>query len=624
MERFKILYEALCAAVADGWCVLDADGAVEHCNDAFASIGGLDAEAAVGVDFVQLLVAHRLSLREVPGGRPLETVQSIASQAALVLESVDNDTQYPVTVRSLPHGGWAVHLQAVGEGRRASHWECSVDYLRAALDVVDVGVLICGPDGRTVYYNGTASEMLGSALTMGANVGKLEFVHRTNNELLMPHVLAEVLVEGEPAALTHNVAFLSGGEERAIELSAVPLLDGGAVVGAAVAFRDVTGLRRTEDELRRAQHIESVATLAGGIAHDFNNVLTAVLGNITLAKVGLVNDDDQRTALDEAEEAAVEAKGLTQQLLVFSHGGVPVRSAASIAETVSDSAGFVVRGSNVKCSVSAPEKPWPVQVERDQLSQLIQNLVLNAKEAMPEGGIVTISVENRHVSKQQNELPAGRYVCISVQDEGFGIPRKNLSRVFEPYFTTKPNGSGLGLAVAYSIVKNHDGYFQLSSEPGSGTTAAIYFPTLEPSEAKTPENQDVELFLGKKVLVMDDEALIRSVLSKMLRRLGCRSSSAQNGNEAVYLYQRAFDSGRPFDLVILDLTVPGGMGGKDAMVRIREADPSARVVVSSGYSNDPVMADHQRFGFDGVISKPYSLADLSAALGAVFSTPRED
>jgi CheY-like chemotaxis protein len=168
-------------------------------------------------------------------------------------------------------------------------------------------------------------------------------------------------------------------------------------------------------------------------------------------------------------------------------------------------------------------------------------------------------------------------------------------------------------------VKNHDGYFQLSSEPGVGTTAAVYFPSAELAGEQKKKDENVELFLGKKVLVMDDEALIRSVLSKMLRRLGCRSSAAENGNEAVYLYQRAFDSGRPFDLVILDLTVPGGMGGKDAMVRIREIDPEARVMLSSGYSNDPVMADYERFGFNGVISKPYSLADLSSALGELFS-----
>lgn len=621
MERFKILYDALCELTEDGWCVLDQRGAVEYCNPAFAVMVGIDTAAALGVDFLQLLSAHRIGVYRLPEARSIETIAAVDDGMSLRLVSAADRTKYAATVIRLDGGGFAIRVSCQsGAPDGSSATGMSADaHLRAALDVIDVGVLVCGPDGRTVYYNGAAKEILGDSLSMGCNVGKLRFVHRRLNDPVMPQVLADVLVEGESVSLSHNVALISAEDERAAEMTAVPLLNGGSVVGAVVAFRDVTAVRRTEEELRRAQHIESVATLAGGIAHDFNNVLTAVLGNITLAKVGLVGDEEQRTALDDAEEAAAEAKGLTQQLLVFSHGGVPVRSAASIEEVVGDSAGFVVRGSNVKCSVAAPEKPWPVRVERDQLSQLVQNLVLNAKEAMPEGGIVAITIENRHLSKQKGEIPAGRYVVVSVKDAGFGIPRKNLDRVFEPYFTTKTNGSGLGLAVAYSIVKNHDGYFQLSSDPGVGTTAAVYFPSAEIAGEPKKKDENVELFLGKKVLVMDDEALIRSVLSKMLRRLGCRSSAAENGNEAVYLYQRAFDSGRPFDLVILDLTVPGGMGGKDAMVRIREIDSEARVMLSSGYSNDPVMADYERFGFNGVISKPYSLADLSDALGEVFS-----
>lgn len=632
MERLKILYHVLSEATGDGWCVLDPSGAVIHCNPAFGTLTGSDPDVATGVDVVQLLASHRLTIVDKGGKVVLaDKVDALVDRESLYLAEFGKTHGAPVRVFRISESSsvsFAMLISAEGSERSVSSIGPGSDStepsqeemhrLKSALDVVDEAVFVVGRDGRPVFANARARDMV----ELGQHSGTVEGIpvmRTTDRELLMPGMLADVLVEGETIAIAHNAVLATpGGEDRAIELTGTPIRRDDAVCGAIVTIRDVSILRRTEDELRRAQHIESVASLAGGIAHDFNNVLTAVLGNINLAKIGCDCEDEQRHALEDAEEAAAEARGLTQQLLVFSHGGVPVRESASIAEIVSDSAGFVVRGSNVKCCFTTAEAPWPVRIDRDQISQVIQNLVLNSKEAMPEGGIISITLQNRHFSQRKDDIPSGRYVAISIKDEGFGIPRKNLSRVLEPYYTTKPDGSGLGLAVAYSIVKNHDGYLQISSEPGEGTTAVVYLPALQRKhEVKLP-TQTGRLHLGKRVLVMDDEALIRSVLTKMLRRLGCRSSAAENGNEAVYLYQRAFDSGHPFDLVILDLTVPGGMGGKDALARIKEMDPGAKVLVSSGYSNDPVMSDFQQFGFEDVITKPYSLADLSAVLDRVF------
>ena len=296
---------------------------------------------------------------------------------------------------------------------------------------------------------------------------------------------------------------------------------------------------------------------------------------------------------------------------------------ASIADLIRDSSAFVLSGSNVRCEYNLPDDLWSVEIDKGQMSQVIQNLVMNADEAMPEGGRINIGAKNTVIKRKEAlPLPKGNYVEVTVVDHGVGIPREHLDRIFEPYFTTKQKGSGLGLATAYSIIKSHDGYVTTESELGVGTTLRIYLPASRkriPRRAKEVVQQPSLLPGRGRVLVMDDEEVIRNILSKMLPHAGYDVELTSDGAEAIEHYARAKESGQPFTAVIMDLTIPGGMGGKEAIKKLLEIDPNARVIVSSGYSTDPIMSDFKEYGFSGVVAKPYQIAEIEKALRNVLT-----
>ncbi|MHB8483216.1 MAG: hybrid sensor histidine kinase/response regulator [Nitrospiria bacterium] len=381
------------------------------------------------------------------------------------------------------------------------------------------------------------------------------------------------------------------------------------------AISDITLRKRAEEELFQATRLESVGLLAGGIAHDFNNILTVIIGNLSLARIYLGPEHKAFQKLGESEKAALRGQMVTRQLLTFSKGGRPIRKNILMTPLLKESAHFVLQGSNVKCEFLLPETLWPVEVDEGQISQVIHNLMINAQKAMPAGGMIQINGENVVLDKEAGQpLPPGKYIRITIRDEGEGIPPENLARVFEPFFTTRPDGHGLGLATAYWIIKRHDGRLTVESAPGEGATFFIYLPASGRMLLDTDKDADTDTDIltgGGRVLFMDDEAAIREIANEILTRLGYEVMCCEEGRGAVERYREARESGRPFDVVILDLTVAGGMGGRETVEKLRKIDPKVRAIVSSGYSDHPVLAEFKEYGFSERIAKPYTLESLS-------------
>jgi len=472
---------------------------------------------------------------------------------------------------------------------------------------------------RVVYANDRCLEVMGySRDTLCAST--FDFM-----QLIVPESRAAVgaafarHAQGEDVP-PYEYALVTADARRLDAIISTKLITYGGSHAIRGIITDITERKRYEAELLRTQKLESVGVLAGGIAHDFNNLLTAILGNISLARHCAANPGGAAAWLHEAEKAALRARDLTVQLLTFSRGGAPVRRALCLLGLVRDAVSLALSGTHIRSELQLGDGLWPVEADEGQLAQVLHNLLINAVQAMPTGKAVTVSARNVALATDNHfALPAGRYLAIAVRDEGTGIAAAHLPRIFDPYFTTKQKGSGLGLAIVYSIVRGHGGHIGVESALGVGSTFTVHLPAAPANTLATAAQASSSGPRGGhgRVLVMDDEEAVRRVVVAILSELGYDVEATADGQTAIEAYERARAQGRPFGAVLLDLTVPGAMGGLAAVAVLRRLDPAVRAIVSSGYHDDPVMAGYREHGFVDVVAKPYDAPALAAVLARV-------
>ncbi len=510
--------------------------------------------------------------------------------------------------------------------RKLAEKNLSSEKERLAVTLRSIGDAVITTDlsGNIVMLNKVAENLTGwsNAEAFGRPLEEVFHIVNEQTRDVCENPVTKVISSGQIIGLAnHAILVARDGTERRIADSGAPILDSdGNVLGVVLVFRDVTEQSKIEKELLKVKKLESIGVLAGGIAHDFNNILTAILGNINLALFDTGLKNETKKLLSEAEKASHRARDLTQQLLTFARGGEPVKEVSSLESVTKDSANFILHGGKVACRFDVPEDLWLVDIDKGQISQVIQNIVLNASQAMPEGGVVTVTCEN-YSSDDAPIIPAPRkkkFVKIAIRDKGIGIPANVVEKIFDPYFSTKQEGSGLGLAITHSIISKHGGHISVDSSPGVGTTFTLYLPASEHENAKTQKSEDyINPSSHAKVLVMDDDEMVRNVVKAMLVQLGHEVFLSADGREAVKLYKGSMDSSKLFDLVIMDLTIPGGMGGEEAVQEILKIDPKAKVIVSSGYSTDPIMSNFRDYGFCSAIVKPYQRQELSRIIGLI-------
>ncbi len=434
-------------------------------------------------------------------------------------------------------------------------------------------------------------------------------IHRSIDSSLRLQLENRDLVEDLRIA-NQQTAALNTALERRVRERTAELHQSTEQLRAEIAQRE-----QTEEDLLRARKLESLGVLAGGIAHDFNNFLTVVQGNIEVAKARLASEEAAQEFLTQAATACQRAKFLSSQLLTFAKGGAPVRRVVSLAQLVTDAVHLARTGSPLAIEVEIPEGLWSAQVDPGQIGQVLHNILINAREATPATGPIQVRAGNVAVTDQEDGI--GPQVSISIQDHGHGIQPEVIGQIFDPYFTTKPGGTGLGLATAYAIIVKHGGHISVESTPGRGTRFTVALPATEALPVQPAAAVDAMQTGTERLLVMDDDGALRILFKAVLTQLGYDVQTAADGSEAIALYETAKAAGKKFDAVLLDLTVTGGMGGVEAAASLKELDPSLKLIVSSGYSDAPVMSHFADYGFDAVILKPWTVKEMSEVLRRV-------
>ncbi len=499
----------------------------------------------------------------------------------------------------------------------------SREFVRSVLDTVDEAFIVIDRNYRAVMVNKAYCAQVN--MPVGDIIGRCcyEISHRrtipcfeAGGECAVRHAFEKE----EPHTCIHK-HHNRDGSVIYVETKSYPLRDAsGKVTSAIEVINNITDRHLLEEQLLRTQKLEAVSLLAGGIAHDFNNLLQSVFGNISLAKLSGDREGQTRELLGEAEKALNQARNLTKQLLTFSKGGEPVKRTIALPSVIRTAVKFALSGSDIDYSFALEEDLLPVDADEGQISQVLHNLVLNASDAMPNGGAIKIRAANVSVDeKSRLPLKKGKYVLIDIEDSGIGIPESHISRIFDPYFTTKQKGSGLGLATSYSIIKKHEGAIDVESQLGEGSTFFIYLPA-SPGRPAAGETREKRSLRGRgRILLMDDEDLVRMVAARMIESLGYEVDCVESGEEAFEEYSSALKNGTPYDAVILDLTVRGGMGGRETIKRMSELGRPVRAIVSSGFSEDAILSNYRDYGFTATLPKPYKVEELSDILGNVLS-----
>jgi len=576
-------------------------------NSAFEQMTGLNAEKIVGKTVLEVLPQTESYWIENFGKVAL-TGESVQMENY----SQEFDKYFEVLAYSTKKGQFATVFTDRTERRKAKE---ALQLTQFSIDQCSDASFWMGSDARFVYVNDAACRALGYS--------RAELLSKTLYDVdlgipreLWPEHWSTLKRQGSLTMESHH----RNREGRIFPVeTVVNFVRFGDREYNCAFVRDITERKKMQDELLKAQKLESIGILAGGIAHDFNNLLSIIMGNIDLAKDEVKSGADISALLAKTEKASIQAQELTQQLVTFSKGGAPIKKAGSITDLVKGIKDSTQLASNMKLEITLAPELWLVEFDEDQMKHAINNILTNAAESMPDGGAIYLRAENFNlVAEDDSPFPEGRYVKISVRDQGVGIPENNLSIVFDPYFSTKDlghqRGMGLGLTTTYSIVNRHGGNITVESEVGVGTTFTIILPAhekavgrTEPIEISKPAESVVRT---GRILLMDDEDMIRELGHRILDRLGYEPELAADGNEAIEMYQKAMKSRRPYETVILDLTVKGGLGGKETAQKILKLNPQAKLIVSSGYSNDPVLTKFREYGFIEALPKPYKMKDM--------------
>ncbi len=613
----EALLRSIFDANTDAMLILTPEYEIKFLNPAAAHLLEADADSLVGEIFPFELQGGKQTELEIPG--PDDSTRLVE------LSAVD-----------LIWEGASALLVMLRDITKRRHAELALkrekERLSVTLDSIADAVIAIDASGAIERMNQEAAQLTGAAQAeaLGKPLGAvLRLKHPKTGKIIKDPV--KVLLSSERAEITPElgIPLVRADNEPLLVTADMRCILGEEQDhhGCVLVLRDITNQKQAEDELFKTEKLHSISLLAGGIAHDFNNILTAILGNISVVRMQL--DDDQKHApkLLAAEKAALQAKSLTQQLLTFSKGGAPILETTTIHQLVEDCAQFILRGSNVRCEIEKKGDIWPVDADKGQIAQVVNNLIINADQSMPHGGVITLRLRNCNIRKSQvPALDSGDYVSISITDQGVGITPENLKRIFDPYFTTKKDGNGLGLASSYSIIKSHNGIMTVDSEIDHGSRFTIYLPrskealSTETNEPSKEHEESNIIHKGQgRILVMDDMEAMMMVAGEILTVLGYQVEFSTDGTEAIEAYKAAKESGTPFDAAVFDLTVPGGMGGEEAATILLQYDPDLIAIASSGYSTSNVMSDYKNSPFAAVVPKPYRIKDMSDALHRVLN-----